>query len=746
MVGHRVLGSLLRIGKLGGAAVAIAGLGTTGFATGEMCAEMGDEIVVEAEAPRTREPADNSFARPHPLPWASGRSALLRFGGKGRCGWVVEVPREGTWFLWLRYAAASDRSVDFGFLDDEGRAFLEPIDLSGTGALEGKHAWGWGRLFAGELAAGEHRFVMEAAALRPDCFVLTDSAGEPLHATPRPVPLHDEATLARLARSLVDRSTDRCAGIADYELPSWFDENRVCMHTRLSSRWLLTDLFTSAAAAFRSLGCRVFVRHLKSLGEGAWWPSAVGPKEMWASKVDVAAGIIERAHDADCRLIAYYRHMEDAGMAERHPEWVCRDDRGEPYLRRAGHPMLCLGSPYADFVERRLLELIDRGADAFYFDEMHMPPTGCWCEFCRKGFREATGLEHPVTIDEEDPLHRKLQDFTSLTIERCFARWRAALHERNPEVVLLVGSYRAPDFLDRHLSGRLLRIADSVKTEFDKGGSGRGETFFAQHPELREPPRDVRMAMGWTWCRDAADGRPPHVWIPRLPDDLTARFATAAVIGHGGIANLDHPEASLPDRETFGAAITLGNLLSEHLGGMRPVRWAAVHVPERTRDRLAPDVAAWWREGYAGASGAFEALLRARLPVGIVTDDQLDDGALAEYSVLYLPAPGDLTATMRASIEGFRKSGGLVVEAGDDEGWHDPERFAEAAARFLAVASMRRGEVLHDVTGGPDTLHAIPFFDPTSDRRALVLLNDFSWVRTAGGGGRGTPPPPVEEV
>lgn len=736
MIGDRFWKTARRSARHGAVGVVFALLAAPG---------MAEELVVEAEAYRGREPADGSFARPHSLRWASGRSALIRFHGEGRASWEVDVPRAGTWSLWLRYAAASETSTEYGFGTAERLLASGSITFPATGALEGKRAWEWRPLCTRELAAGAHAISLLAAPIRPDCFVLTDATGEPTHATPPPVPVPDAATQARLDRSIIGGSIAAVTPARDYSLPAWFDEHRVCMHTRLSPVWLLTDTFTTAAASFRSLGVPVFVRHLKTHGEGAWWPSAVGPKEKWGVRVDVARGIIERAHAADCRLIAYYRHMEDEGMAERHPEWVCRDDRGEPYARRGGAPMLCLGSPYADFVEARLLELVDRGADGFYFDELHMPPLGCWCESCRSTFSRMTGLEHPAVADEEDPVHRRLQDFTNLTIERCFARWRSALHARNPEVVLLVGSYRAPDFLERHISGRLLRIADSVKTEFDKGGSGRGETFFARHPDLREPPRDVRMALGWTWCRDGADGRPPHVWIPRPSDDRTARAATAAVIGHGGIANLDHSEETLPDPETFGASIALGNLLSEHLGGMRPLRWAAVHVPEVTRDRLAPDVAAWWREGYAGAAGAYEALLRARLPVGIVTDDQLIDGALDGYSVLYLPAPRDLTPAMREAADRFATSGGLLVEAGVDEGWHDPARFSGAADRFRAITDSRRGEVPFDVTGGPDTLHAIPFVDPDSDRRALVLLNDFSWVRTAGGRS-GEPPPPVDDV
>jgi len=687
-------------------------------------------IVVEAEAPVSREGGGPSFARPHAERWASGRQCLIRFYGEGRCTYALDVPTDRQWYLWLRYAATSTVTLAAGFAGEEE---LAEHELASTGASSGKGAFGWALLHAGELTAGRHLYVVEAAPLRPDCLLLTTRAGVPDYLAPPEVAQHDERTLELLAQPLVPARPDWLDEAVGYELPEWFDGTRLCMHTRLSPRWLLCEPFEEAAASFRSLGARCYVRHFKTLGEGAWWPSVMGPKELWASRVDVARGIVERAHGEGLRIIAYYRHMEDRGMAERHPAWACRDDRGELVLRRGGQPMLCFNTPAAQYVERRLLELVERGVDGFYFDEVHMPPDGCWCDHCRQAFHAATGLEHPSTIDEDDPLHRKLQDFTNLTIERTFLRWRRAIHARNPEAVLLVGSYRAGGLLDRHASDRLMRLADSVKTEFDKGADGRVDLLLAKLPDLSTPPRDVRLACGWTWCRDAADGRPPHVWIPHIESEATACLATAAVIAHGGVANLDHPEESLPDPATFGAAVALGNRLSDHLGGARPLRWVALHVPGRARDRLAPDVAAWWREGCAPLYEAFGALLRRRLPVGLVSDCQLAEGALDGYQALFLPSPADLTGEMRASVERFRDGGGRVVESGD-------------VNELLFAVEPLRAELPLEVVGGSEGMHAITYRPARGDGVILALVNDFAGVRTVGATGKATATPVCEGV
>ena len=49
----------------------------------------------------------------------------------------------------------------------------------------------------------------------------------------------------------------------------------------------------------------------------------------------------------------------------------------------------------------------------------------------------------------------------------------------------------------------------------------------------------MRQAVGWTVLRDAADGRPPHIWAPGLPDINHAKAFAASLMTFGCIANMD---------------------------------------------------------------------------------------------------------------------------------------------------------------------------------------------------------------
>jgi len=513
--------------------------------------------------------------------------------------------------------------------------------------------------------------------------------------------------------------------------PAWFEKYRVHAHTRLTLRMLGEDVFSRAAQHFRAMGVHVVVRHIKSGSEGAWWPSAVGATAPEAKNRNIAREIIESAHREGLNIIVYHRHMEDDHMAESHPDWVCKDWLGRPMRTRRGKYM-CLNSPYTDYYLQRVTELVRMGADGFYFDDSHMPKTGCWCQYCRKLFREQTGQAHPRRPDARDPVWNKLIDFNNWTIERAFRKWSHGLHNENPNVVLLVSGNTWPAIVDRHLTDRVFRIADSGKSEFSLPAREFPKwRLYHLSSDMKPFETDAKIALGYTMIRDVADGRPGHIWIYGLKDDLSSLYAVAGVVSHGCIANLDIPENSI-SAHPFKKAVALGNTVSPYFSGSRPMRWAAVHFSEHGRDQyLASPEAALTRVLYP-YYGAYRALLRSRVPVGVISDSQLEEGNLEDYKVLFLPAPKTLTGTMAQSVQKFRDQGNLVVENRDEWAWHANVGSDRAVNDFLAALGPQMSKVPVRVSGGPEKMHAVFFTNPAGTRLTVSLCNDFSWVPTGG--------------
>ncbi len=520
--------------------------------------------------------------------------------------------------------------------------------------------------------------------------------------------------------------------IADnYILPGFFDSARVQAHTRMSLQYLRkdSDLFYGLSDYFKELGVKVFIRHIKSGSEGAWWPSKVGKMEPEVEKENIAKKIIDEAHLNGQKIIAYHRHMEDDYMAVKHPDWVCRFPDGQVMTKNGIR--LCFNTPYADFILARSLELIDLGVDGLYFDEQHQPQEGCWCSHCRKNFKEETGLDIPERIDKDDPLYQKLMDYKNTIIERTFRRYREEFHKLNPNLVMLISGYAWPSMTDRHTTGSLYQIGDIFKTEFSLPVRASKYNFQPFRFPVGMDPfiDDVKMAHGWVLARDATNGRPPHVWTHNLLNERSALFATAALVGHGCIANLDHKENEIPN-EMFKSSYDLGYKVSPWLAGTKPYRWIALHFSEHARDQYLGDASGAWKNVLYPHYGAYLALSRERLPVGMVTDVQLENNMLDGYKILFIPDREKLTEGMKNSILRFEKFGGHVIYNDPTWKWHVAAGQQEAIRSFIKKVNETCIPIPVKVTGGPEQMQTDHFINVAQNRLVVTCINDFSWVWT----------------
>jgi len=129
--------------------------------------------------------------------------------------------------------------------------------------------------------------------------------------------------------------------------------------------------------------------------------------------------------------------------------------------------------------------------------------------------------------------------------------------------------------------------------------------------------------------------------------------------------------------------------------------------------------------------GAYQVLSRTRLPVRIVTDSQLEEGALDGFKVLFLPSPEDLTDAMRQNVAKFKAAGGLVIEQQPSWAWHDPQGGqGKAMAEFLKAIAAESARSPVQAIGGPVAMHCETYATPDRKRLTVALVNDFSWVAT----------------
>jgi hypothetical protein len=115
------------------------------------------------------------------------------------------------------------------------------------------------------------------------------------------------------------------------------------------------------------------------------------------------------------------------------------------------------------------------------------------------------------------------------------------------------------------------------------------------------------------------------------------------------------------------------------------------------------------------------------LPVGVVNDQQLEQGELDGYRLLVLLNPDELTPTQQQAVAVFTAHGGVVIENDPAWAWSDPAGNEAAAAAFRAALERYVSAAPVRVTGGPTGRYAVGY--RRGGRLVVAVTNDFSWVQ-----------------
>ncbi len=516
--------------------------------------------------------------------------------------------------------------------------------------------------------------------------------------------------------------------VNDYVLPEWFDGNRVQGHTRFTDKMMDKPGFMSVADGMETQGAKVFARHFKSSGEPAWWKSKVGRK-LTVKNPDMVQTMVDNAHDNGQKILAYYRHIEDRWVANQKKDWVCLDVNGQPEKTQRG-AIICLNSPYLDFLSQRLLELVDMGVDGFCFDEMHMPVNGCWCGYCQKKYKEETGKSAPTKMNHQSKEWYDYKMFTNRTMARAFRLIQQRIKQKNPQVICSISSHSWPTLNDLHFEGEFFRYADVSKIEFALPYRMMNErnAFGGDKKTLPIKP-GVQYALGYMISRDATEGRPPRVWTHGLLDEKSALAATSGILTHGAVASVDIDESRFPNPD-YNSSFEMGDKVSPYMKRTLPLPWVAIHYSEKARDQYIAQPRKAWEKILLPINGVFEALLENHVPISFVLDHQIEEYSnLDSYKYLIVFDDQALSANMKNNIKKFESGGGKVIYIKGGN-WATMAGKTKEKQSFLAQYPEIIKEAPAKVETNSAELQMSAFYDSENNRMIVNSTNDFSFVTT----------------
>lgn len=425
----------------------------------------------------------------------------------------------------------------------------------------------------------------------------------------------------------------------------------------------------------------------------AYYPSKV-PLHRQAEYLggrDLFGSLCKAAHEDG--LVVFARMDSNRAHEEfykSHPDWFTVDAGGKPY--KAGDLFItCINSPYYnEHIPAIIREIIAEYHPEGFTDNSWSGlgrDSICYCENCRRSFREKSGREIPVKADWNDTAYRQ---------------WIVWNYERRLEI------WDLNNKTTREAGG-----ADCIWAGMNSGSiSGQSRSF----RDYREICKRADIIMLDSQARSDADGFQQNGgigklihgllgWDKLIPESmamyqagrptfrLSAKPAPEARMWMmegiaGGIQPWwHHVGAYHEDRRMYDTAAPVlkwHQTNEEFLINREPVATAGVVWSQQNMDfygRDSPDqlVELPWR-------GMTQALIRSRIPFLPVHADHIDRDA-SQFSVLILPNLCAMTDNQAASVRRFVEKGGGLIATGESSKlneWGDPRKDYALADLFGA--------------------------------------------------------------
>jgi hypothetical protein len=390
----------------------------------------------------------------------------------------------------------------------------------------------------------------------------------------------------------------------------------------------------------------------------AYYPTKVPfhHRSAWLEERDVFGDLVAGCRKLGMVVIARTDpHATYDDVRQAHPDWIAVDAESKPRRHWASPEMwvTCGLGPYNfEFMTEVKKEIMSRyRVDAIFINRWDGSGM-CYCEHCRKHFREASGHDLPRTEDPQDPARRAYILWRQQRLFDLWRLWDAEVRKLNPDSCVIPNTGGgATSSLDMQKIGELAPtlIADrqarrGLTASWANGKNGK----------------EFRAAMGSKPIVGifSVGVEEPYRWKDSVQSAAEIRLWVADGVANGlrpwftKFSGVLHDERWLaPVEEMY----------------RRYAGWEKYLRNERSLARVGlvySQQTAW----FCGARveehtlGWYQALIEARIPFEMVHDRLLDSTRLADLRTLILPNIAALSdAQCRQLREFVDRGGGLVA-------------------------------------------------------------------------------------
>jgi hypothetical protein len=390
------------------------------------------------------------------------------------------------------------------------------------------------------------------------------------------------------------------------------------------------------------------------------YPTQVGKQHgAWKGR-NVLHELIDRAHQNGIAVQLYTSLIFDRWAGDTHPEWRMRTWDGKIQGEGGRHAVLCINSPYRQYVQRFVEEICETfDFEGIRFD-MTFWPWLCYCQYCQQRFAQEIGGEMPQTIHWLDERWVAFQRARERWLVEFAEMATSTVRKRKPHASVEHQSSTYPSSWMLAVTAPLARQNDFLQGDF-YGDQLQG-SFVRKLLEDLTPNRPFGYETSFSVALK------DHTAMK--PEPLLAAKASAAIADSAAFIFIDaidpigtvNPRAHEPMGRIFDQLMPY----YQHLGGQR-VQDVAIYYSLESKFHMAgsgrhvsgPDTVDSHTESSMQAAAR---LLRHHLPLGVIAKASLSK--LPDSKVLILSNVNMMDEEECQAIRKWVREGGKLLATG----------------------------------------------------------------------------------
>lgn len=394
---------------------------------------------------------------------------------------------------------------------------------------------------------------------------------------------------------------------------------------------------------------------LSAGGIVAYYPTDVPlhHRSDWLGNSDPFGYLVDGCRKMNMSIVARTDpHAVRQNVFDTHPDWIAVTADGKK-RRHWANPDLwvtCALGPYNFvFMTQVHSEIMERYQPDGIFSNRWAGHGICYCEHCRRNFREYSGFELPLAADRFDPVYQKYSEWSTGRLKELWVLWDSVIRKQKP-----TSRFIPNGFPDKVITGNL---SDIVFTDHQARSGvtppwSNGRVAKELRASIGMKPLGGIFSVGF---------EEQYRWKDSVQSEAEIRVWVAEGVANGMRPWFTKFSGVLYDRRWLDTVDKIYQVLyrnEKYLRNVYPMARVGMVFSEQNTNYGGK---AWQQRSGDHASGMYHALLENRIPFEMVNARLLDTEHLRRFRLLVLPNIANLSDAQCDQLRHFVDGGGNLV-------------------------------------------------------------------------------------